>query len=115
MELLVYKGFDEKTLEKLDIKPLIENEIKNKFDIFNLNEEYEEDIELNILQKRNNKEKYWITYEEFTLGYDYFILRAKDGKLSIEIIDNNIYPGIYPIYSNISHAFLLVIPLLQYK
>lgn len=101
MELLVYKGFDEKTLEKLDIKPLIENEIKNKFDIFNLNEEYEEDIELNILQKRNNKEKYWITYEEFTLGYDYFILRAKDGKLSIEIIDNNIYPGIYPIYSNI--------------
>ena len=102
MELFVYKGFNKFFLEKLEIQPLINNKIEEKFNIFCLNEEYKEDIELNILQKRKDMEKYWITYEEFTLAYEYLMLRAKDGKITIYIIDNNIYPGIYPIYSNIS-------------
>ena len=102
MNLLVYKGFEKNVLENVQIKPLIDNNVEDKLNIFKFDDEYQEDIQLNILQKRKEDTEYWITYEEFTLAYDYLMLKANEGKIIIDIIDNNIYPGIYPIYNNIN-------------
>lgn len=97
MKIIVYKGFNKEFLGNLKNEALLDNSILDKFDIFKMDDYYEEEIQLSILKKRNSMDSYWITYEEFTSTYDYLILRASEGKLDIEIIDNNIYPTLYPV------------------
>lgn len=101
MKIIVYKGFNKDFLEKIEIDALIENSIEDKSNIFKIDDNYEEEIQSSILQKRNSNDSYWITYEEFTIAYEYLILRASQGKLCIDIVDNNIYPSMYPILLDI--------------
>lgn len=95
MKLKVYKGFNTNFLKKLDFGPLVESPIESKKNIFLLDGNYLEDIEEAIILKKNT-EKTWITYEEFELAYEMINIRAKNGKISIEVINNNLYPEIYP-------------------
>lgn len=97
MKLLVYKGFEKNVLENLQIKPLLDNNIEDKFNIFNFDDDYSVEFQISILKKIKEDNEYWITYEEFTLMYDYLMLKEYEDKIIIDIIDNNIYPGIYPI------------------
>ena len=101
MKIIVYKGFNKEFLENLENEALLENSVDDKMDIFKIDDNYEEEIQLSILRKRNSTNSYWITYEEFTAAYDYLILRASEGKLKIEVVDNNIYPTMYPVKLNI--------------
>ena len=102
MKIIVYKGFNLKFLEKIEKEALVETKIEDKINIFKIDDNYEEEIQLSVLQKRNQVCSYWMTYEEFTVAYDYLVLRASEGKLDIEIIDNNIYPSMYPVKIEIS-------------
>lgn len=97
MKVIIYKGFNKEFLESLEDEALLDTSIDDKINIFKIDDNYEEEIQLSILKKRNNMNSYWMTYEEFTVAYEYLILRASEGKLDIEIIDNNIYPAMYPI------------------
>lgn len=101
MKLRVYKGFDLEFLKKIEYRPLIDSSIESKKNIFVLNNDYLEDITNSIFIKKDIEEA-WITYEEFELAYDVISLRANQRKISIEIINNNVYPEIYPIELNIS-------------
>ena len=97
MKVIVYKGFNEKFLENIKDEALVATKIEDKINIFKIDDNYEEEIQLSVLQKRNDTGSFWMTYEEFTIAYEYLILRASEGKLDIEIIDNNIYPSMYPV------------------
>lgn len=104
MKVIVYKGFNERFLENVGEEALVDTKIEDKINILKIDDDYGEEIQLSVLQKRNNTDSYWITYEEFTVAYDYLILRASEGKLDIEIIDNNIYPSMYPIKIEINDS-----------
>ncbi len=97
MNIVVYKGFDIEFLKEVKDKPLVENHIEEKFILSNLNDEYENEIEVAFLQKRKSNDVFWITYEELTLSYDYFINKFKSNNVEIKIVDNNIYPNCYPM------------------
>lgn len=96
MKLKVFKGFDEKFLAEIKDEPLYESPLADKLNVFKLNDEdYKSNLEDNLILKKN-KDILWITYEEFELIYEMVNVRASSGKVSVEVINNNIYPEIYP-------------------
>lgn len=97
MNIVVYKGFNIEFLKKVKEKPLVNNQIEEKFILNNLNNEYENEIEESFLQNRKSNDDFWITYEELSLSYDYFINKFKSNNIEIKIVDNNIYPNCYPM------------------
>ena len=98
MKLKIFKGFDKEFLNNLDYEPLYSSELDN---ILGLNDYYKDELEENLILKKNS-EVLWITYEEYELIYEMVNVRASSGKISVEVINNNIYPEIYPSYLNIS-------------
>ena len=95
MKLKIFKGFNESFLSNLDINPLYDSPITDKLNIFVLNAEYKDELEENLILKKD-QDCLWITYEEYELIYEMVNVRAKSGKVSAEVINNNIYPEIYP-------------------
>lgn len=101
MNLIVYKGFSLKFLSNLDMKPLVDSRVEIKKNIELLNEEYKDSIEEAVILKKT-EEEVWITYEEYELAYEMINIRAKSGKLSVKVINNNIYPDLYPLEYNLT-------------
>ena len=101
MKLKIFKGFDKEFLNNLNFEPLYSSELDSKLNIFGLNDYYKDELEENLILKKNS-EVLWITYEEYELIYEMVNVRASSGKISVEVINNNIYPEIYPSYLNIS-------------
>ena len=54
MKIIVYKGFNKEFLENLENEALLENSVDDKMDIFKIDDNYEEEIQLSILRKRNS-------------------------------------------------------------
>ena len=96
MELIIYKGFDEQFLQEQNISPLIENEYDIKYNYRLLNDDYKNKITMTLLMNINTDHKYFLTYEEFELAYEFIILIDQQNQVSIKIINNNIYVGMYP-------------------
>ena len=96
MLLKVYKGFKFEFLKNLKEKPLCRNEISEKLNIFALDDNYKDDLETELVLRKND-DCFWITYEEYELAQEMINLRAKSGKIEVEIIRNNIYPELYPV------------------
>lgn len=96
MRLKIYKGFDVRFLSQIVDKPLIDNNIEDKINVFALNEDYADELEEAMILKKS-EDALWITYEEFELVKDSIFLRAQKGKVVVEIIRNNIYPDLYPL------------------
>ena len=94
MKIIVYKGFSKKFLSNIKFKPLIENSVDEKTNVLNFNSDYKNKVTMSILSLDCDK---WITYEEFSFCYDFLMLFSSNGQIEIEIVNNNIYPGIYPI------------------
>ena len=101
MKLVVYKGFSTSFLNKLKEEPLVDSPIENKKDISLLNDDYKDEIEESVIIKKYLEEA-WITYEEYELAYEMINVRAKSGKISVKVINNNIYPDLYPLEYNLS-------------
>ena len=106
MRLKVFKGFDKIFLSELEYEPLYESSIDIKTDVFKLNDDYKDELE-EILFSKKNKDILWITYEEYELIYEMVNVRANSGKIIVEIINNNIYPEIYPTSLNINDELYL--------
>ena len=96
MKLNVYKGFDLKFLSNIKESPLINSDISQKIDYLKIDVNK---LALEIINKANDNDEYWMTYEEYQAGLS-AINYIVDKK--IIILKNNIYPDIYPIYSDIS-------------
>ena len=95
MKLKIFKGFNKDFLSKLDCEPLYESPIEMKFNIFKLDDIYKDELEENLILKKNS-DVLWVTYEEYELIYEMVNVRASSGKITVEVINNNIYPEIYP-------------------
>lgn len=106
MKLYIYKGFDVDFLRGIDYQPLLETEINNKMNIFAFPDKITDLVLIALLTK--TEEKYWMTYEEFYCVKDYIELRISQDPQSLEviIIENNIYPNIYPIAEQYDDGFL---------
>ena len=94
MKLIVYKGFDINYLETVNQTPLIENNIKEKLDVLGFDKQYSNELEIAIIIKEGT---YWITYEEFSLIKNIIEMKIKSDDLEVQILNNNIYPQIYPL------------------
>ncbi len=101
MKLKVYKGFDKQFLLNIIEEPLINSSVDDKLDILKYTDDYKENLEESLIIKKN-KETLWIVYEEYELIIELINIRVKSGKVSVEIINNNIYPDIYPMDLKIS-------------
>ena len=89
MQLIVYKGFDKRFYEGLTFEPLIEGSIENKLNIYCLNNDISDQIQINILIKKTGR--YWLTYEEFYCAKDFIEQRIKNtDNLKVDVINNNI-------------------------
>ena len=95
MRVTVYKGFDETVLSNLVYKPLFNNEICDKFDIFKYDKVMKKKL-LNNLYSLTDTADVWVTYEEYTFIKSN-IDDCRDDGLELRIVDNNIYPGYYPL------------------
>lgn len=97
MKLYIYKGFDSEFLSKIDYIPLISGDVveKNNFNMIDINK-----IAMDIISKANEDGRYWMTYEEYQAGLN--ALSYVSDK-EITILKNNIYPDIYPLYSDIDN------------
>ena len=95
MKLKIFKGFNKDFLSKLDYEPLYESPIEMKFNIFKLDDVYKDELEENLILKKSS-DVLWVTYEEYELIYEMVNVRASSGKITVEVINNNIYPEIYP-------------------
>lgn len=95
MKLKIFKGFNKDFLSKLEYEPLYESSIEIKTDIFRLDDKYKDELEDNLVLKKN-RDVLWITYEEYELIYEMVNVIASSRKIIVEVINNNIYPEIYP-------------------
>lgn len=92
-KILVYKGFDLTFLNKLECEPLVNSSIEDKLNYERLDFDYKNRMNAAIFDSRN---ECWITYEEFELDYDSMESFVASHQISITIINNNVYPGLYP-------------------
>ena len=102
MKIVVYKGFDSKFLREQKIEPLINNDYEDKLNYLKLDDNYKNQIIMSILSNINSNKEYFISYEEFELVYEHIILFSGQSNLSIKIINNNIYTGLYPLNISVS-------------
>ena len=102
MKLVVYKGFDNDFLKAQKIEPLINNNYEDKCNYLKLDDNYKNQIMMAVLSNINLDKEFFITYEEFELAYDHIILFSAQNSLSIRVINNNIYVGLYPLNISIS-------------
>ena len=95
MKLKIFKGFNKAFLSQLEYEPLYESPIEIKTNVFKLDDKYKDELEENLILKKNS-DVLWVTYEEYELIYEMVNIRASSGKITVEVINNNIYPEIYP-------------------
>ena len=103
MKIVVYKGFDNEFLKAQIIEPLLNNNYEDKSNYLKLDDNYKNQIMMAVLSNINMDKEFFITYEEFELAYDHIILFSAQNSLSIRIINNNIYVGLYPLNVSISN------------
>ena len=101
MKLYVYKGFDASFLSKINETPLIDSEVsqKNNYLKIDINK-----VAMDIISKASSEGYFWMTYEEYQAGANAInYIQNKE----IIILKNNIYPDIYPIYSEVSEELCI--------
>lgn len=100
MKIIVYKGFAKDFYKELDITPLIECEIEDKFDLEKIsNIDYVNKL-IGAIFASNDESVAFVTYEEYTAIYD-TLMSSIFHKHTIEVVLNNIFPEIYPLEANI--------------
>lgn len=101
-KIFVYKGFDIDFLNQLKTTPLISNDISDKFDYQKLDDAYKNSIGAQIFDSRI---ECWVTYEEYEIAHEIFDMFFQSKQIEeIVVVDNNIYPGLYPLYVDIEES-----------
>lgn len=113
MKIVVYKGFNLEFLRNQKVEPLVNNDFKYKLNYLIMDDNYKNQIMMAILSNINTDKEFFITYEEFELAYEHIILFVGQNNLSIRIINNNLYVGLYPL--NISIPESLYTKLIESK
>lgn len=99
MELYIYKGFNIDFLSQLKISPLVDYDLYYKKNILKYDKKFHRALDIALLNMEDD-DKYWITYEEYSLIKDRVNLSARDYGLKVILYINNLYPGYYPIEFN---------------
>lgn len=96
MKLYVYKGFDVSFLSNINENPLIDSDVNQKTNYLKIDVNK---VAMDIISKSSSEGNYWMTYEEYQAGAN--AINYIPNK-EIVILKNNIYPDIYPIYTEVS-------------
>lgn len=102
MKIVVYKGFNLNFIKNQSVEPLIKNEYEIKFNYRLLDDNYKNQMTMMILTYIDSDKEFFLTYEEFELAYDSIMLFANQNKISIKILNNNVYVGLYPLVGEFS-------------
>lgn len=96
MELIVYKGFDEKFLKGMIGTPLLETAIKSKTDILSFEKKIRKQLSVALIEMDDDGEA-WVTYEEYLLIKAQVDEAIQVDGLKVVIYHNNLYPDYYPL------------------
>ena len=96
MKLIIYKGFNEEFLEKVEYKPLVLCDIKDKINVLKFDRKRRNQLDIQLLLLEEDEEA-WITYEEYSLIKNRVEDAVKEDGLKVVIYKNNLYPDYYPI------------------
>lgn len=94
MKLLVYKGFKKDVLSSIKETPLLLTNIEDKINPLKIDLDYTKKLRKELLEDHDER---WITYIEYASIFKYIENSIKDGEINVTIINNNIYPNIYPL------------------
>ena len=99
MKLVIYKGFDKDFLQKIEIPPLVEENIESKVDVFTFDVRQKRKLRraLEDFCEFQETDDVWITYQEFSLIKSSVDESIQDDDLKVVIYNNNLYPNYYPI------------------
>lgn len=106
MKLIIYKGFDDGFLSKIDFTPLIEGDVNSKLNVLKFDKKYKKRLNT-MLTQMDDEDTRWISYEEFYLIKDYVFLAIKNDGLIVKCYINNFYPDCYPIPFEIENSVYL--------
>lgn len=106
MKLIIYKGFDDGFLSKIDFTPLIEGDVNSKLNVLKFDKKYKKRLNA-MLTQMDDEDTRWISYEEFYLIKDYVFLAIKNDGLIVKCYINNFYPDCYPIPFEIENSVYL--------
>ena len=96
MILLVYKGFEEDFLSKIEDKPLVDMNIMERLYVLKYSKKMRKQIDMALLSLEEN-DKVWLTYEEYTLIKNRVDDAIREDGLRLTIFTNNLYPDYYPL------------------
>lgn len=96
MILLVYKGFEEDFLSKIEDKPLVDMNIMERLNILKYSKKMRKQIDMALLSLEED-DKVWLTYEEYTLIKNRVDDAIREDGLRLTIFTNNLYPDYYPL------------------
>ena len=96
MILLVYKGFEEDFLSKIEDKPLVDMNIMERLNVLKYSKKMRKQIDMALLSLEEN-DKVWLTYEEYTLIKNRVDDAIREDGLRLTIFTNNLYPDYYPL------------------
>ena len=96
MILLVYKGFEEDFLSKIEDKPLVDMNIMDRLNVLKYSKKMRKQIDMALLSLEED-DKVWLTYEEYTLIKNRVDDAMREDGLRLTIFTNNLYPDYYPL------------------
>ena len=96
MILLVYKGFEEDFLSKIEDKPLVDMNIMDRLNVLKYSKKMRKQIDMALLSLEED-DKVWLTYEEYTLIKNRVDDAIREDGLRLTIFTNNLYPDYYPL------------------
>lgn len=105
MQLSVYKGFDEKFLQNLKMRPLVDTIISQKLNILLFDKKVRKQLNIALLNLED-EDCVWVTYEEYTLIKGEVETEIINDGLQVVFYLNNIYPEYYPIPFSMSEELI---------
>lgn len=96
MKLIIYKGFNEEFLSKVEKEPLLDNPISEKTNALLFDKKMRKQLNMQLLSLEDEDEV-WATYEEYTLLKAQIDALVDEDGLELIIYRNNLYPDYYPL------------------
>lgn len=93
MKLDIYKGFSKDFLTNLKEEPLIDLDLSTRLNVLKYDKKLKKKLMAGLLYMDDDDHK-WLSYEEFSFIEKNILASIEDDDLEVEIIRNNIYPGV---------------------
>ena len=105
MKLVIYKGFGEEFLSRLEGTPLVESSIIDKLNVIRFDKKTKKQLDIALISLEDD-EKVWATYEEYTLIKNRVDDAIAEDGLDLIIYRNNLYPDYYPLAFQMSDELI---------